>query len=188
MFKLLLPKNIYSKIGAWGRFKNTCELLNPRALKISKLYTNRMFQCMRRYFVWNFKGSLWNSAQNILSIHWNMCILFTGEILRAFRFKSSSAFLKRPLIMFWCVLSWFHYQFMWIGRLQLRKWKDKKLGYFMAFIVVFQTHSMPIGKGLGFLQGCENFKDPIFNQKPWTSMLFVTYYGMKGWNRFAVFL
>ena len=30
----------------WGRFKNTYELLNPRAFKISMLYKNRTFQCM----------------------------------------------------------------------------------------------------------------------------------------------
>ena len=46
--------------------------------------------------MWNFKGSLWNSTQNILPIHWKMWILSTGEILRALRFKSSKVFLKRP--------------------------------------------------------------------------------------------
>ena len=35
--------------------------------------------------MWNFKGTLWNSTQNILPIHWKMCILFTGENLRALR-------------------------------------------------------------------------------------------------------
>ena len=29
-----------------GRFKNTYELLNLRALKISKLHKNHIFQCM----------------------------------------------------------------------------------------------------------------------------------------------
>ena len=32
------------------------------------------------------------STQNILPIHWKMWILFTGENLRALRFKSSYAF------------------------------------------------------------------------------------------------
>ena len=27
-----------------------------------------------RYFVWSFKGTLWNSTQNILPIHWKICI------------------------------------------------------------------------------------------------------------------
>ena len=27
-----------------------------------------------RYFVWNFKGNLWNSTQNIIPIHWKMRI------------------------------------------------------------------------------------------------------------------
>ena len=61
-----------------GRFKNTYELLNLRALKISMLYKNISFNVWVRYFVWNFKGYLWNSIQNILPIHWKMWILFTG--------------------------------------------------------------------------------------------------------------
>ena len=60
------------------------ELLNLRALKISMLYKNVWV----RYFVWNFKGYLWNSTQNISPIHWKMWILFKGEDLRALRFKS----------------------------------------------------------------------------------------------------
>ena len=47
------------------------------------------FNVWVRYFEWNFKGTLWNSAQNILPIHWKMWILSTGENLRALRFKSS---------------------------------------------------------------------------------------------------
>ena len=48
--------------------------------------------------MWNFKGYLWNSTQNICPIHWKMWILFTGENLRFLRFKSSYVFLKRPLV------------------------------------------------------------------------------------------
>ena len=49
--------------------------LNLRALKISMLYKNHIFQCIIvcvRYFVWNFKGYLWNSTQDILPIPWKM--------------------------------------------------------------------------------------------------------------------
>ena len=53
------------------------------------------------YLVWNFKGYLWNSTQDILPIHWKMCIfLFTGEHFRDVRFKSSQAFLKCLLLLF----------------------------------------------------------------------------------------
>ena len=65
------------------------ELLNLRALKISMLYKNHIFQCMGKIFVWDFKGYLWNSTHNILPIHWKMRILFPGENFRALRFKSS---------------------------------------------------------------------------------------------------
>ena len=47
-----------------------------------------------RFFVWNFNDTPLNSTQNILPIHWKMCVLFTGENLRAF--MSSEALLKRP--------------------------------------------------------------------------------------------
>ena len=46
--------------------------------------------------MWTFKGTLWNSTQNILLIHWKIRFLYNIGILRALRFKSSYAFLKRP--------------------------------------------------------------------------------------------
>ena len=46
--------------------------------------------------MWNFKGTLWNSPQNIILIHWKIWFLYNIEILRALRFKSSYVFLKRP--------------------------------------------------------------------------------------------
>ena len=47
--------------------------------------------------MWNFKGTLWNSTQNILPIYWKIWLLYNIEIVRALRFKSSYAFLKCPL-------------------------------------------------------------------------------------------
>ena len=46
--------------------------------------------------MWNFKGYLWNSKQNIVPIHWKINLLWNIEILRALRVKSSYALLKRP--------------------------------------------------------------------------------------------
>ena len=54
------------------------------------------FNVWVRYFVRNFKGYLWNSTQNMLPIHWKIRFLCNIEILRALRYKSSYAFLKRP--------------------------------------------------------------------------------------------
>ena len=51
--------------------------------------------------MWNFKGTLWNSTQNILPIHWKMWLLYNIDILRALRVKSSYAFLKRPPGQWW---------------------------------------------------------------------------------------
>ena len=77
--------------GGWG-VRNAYELLNLRALKISICIKVISFNVWVRYFVWNFKGYLWNSTQNIWPIHWKMWILFSGENLRALRFKSSYVF------------------------------------------------------------------------------------------------
>ena len=63
--------------------KNTFELLNLRALKFSPLNKIYIFQCMGKIFVWNFKGTLWNSTQNILPIYWKIWFLYNSEILRA---------------------------------------------------------------------------------------------------------
>ena len=41
--------------GTGGRFKNTYELLNLRALKISKLHKNHIFQCMGKIFCVEFQ-------------------------------------------------------------------------------------------------------------------------------------
>ena len=48
-----------------GGFKSTYELLN---FNVWIKFTS--FNVLVRYFVWNFKGNLWNSTQNILTIHW----------------------------------------------------------------------------------------------------------------------
>ena len=99
----LLPSSVYyrssyaiDQLGSGGRFKNTFELFNLRALKFSLVIKSTSFNVWARYFVWHFKGTLWNSTQNILSIHWKIWFLYNNEILRALRFKSSYAFLKRP--------------------------------------------------------------------------------------------
>ena len=90
---------------AGGHFKNTYELLNVRALKFPCCIKIISFNVWVRYFVWNFKGHLWNSTQNILPIHWKMWILFTNENLRALRFKSSYVFLKCPPELWCCLIS-----------------------------------------------------------------------------------
>ena len=42
-------------VSSGGRFKNTYELLNLRALKISKLHKNHIFQCMGKIFCVEFQ-------------------------------------------------------------------------------------------------------------------------------------
>ena len=45
---------------------------NQRALKFSPWIKPTYFNVWVSYFVWNFKGTLWNSPQNILPIHWKI--------------------------------------------------------------------------------------------------------------------
>ena len=52
-------------VGGGGHSKNTYELLNVRALKFQPVNKIHIFNVWVRYFVWNFKGTLWNSTQNI---------------------------------------------------------------------------------------------------------------------------
>ena len=68
-YPLMLSKNVHflSKLffpgkepshtgrGPGGRFKNTYELFNLRALKISKLHKNYIFQCMGKIFCVEFQ-------------------------------------------------------------------------------------------------------------------------------------
>ena len=77
-------------------FKNTYELLNLRALKFWPVKKSTSFNVWARYFVGNFKGTLRHSTENIFSIHWKVWFLYIIKILRALRFNSSYAFLKRP--------------------------------------------------------------------------------------------
>ena len=89
--------NVPRIICTGGHFKNTYELFNLRALKNFPLWIkSTSFNAWVRYFLWNFKDTLWNSTQNIFPIHWKIWFLNNIEILRALRFKSSYEFLKRP--------------------------------------------------------------------------------------------
>ena len=69
-----------------GRFKNMYELLNLRALKFSHVNKIHIFQCMGKIFCVEFQ-------RYPLKFHTKY---LTHTILRALRFKSSNAFLKRP--------------------------------------------------------------------------------------------
>ena len=79
--------------GPGGHFKNTYDLLNPRALKISMLYKNCTFQCMCKIFGVEFHRFPLKFHTKYFTQTLKTNILFTGESLRALRFKSSQAFL-----------------------------------------------------------------------------------------------
>ena len=81
-------------------FKNTYELLNPRALKISMLHKNCISQCMGKIFCMEFQREPLKFHTKYLIHTLKDVLLFTGEILRALRFRSSQDFLKCPPVTF----------------------------------------------------------------------------------------
>ena len=69
---LAISPSWHDKIGAGGRFKNTYELLNLRALKISMLYKRVPLKFHTKYHTHTLKDVYFNN-------------LFTGENLRALK-------------------------------------------------------------------------------------------------------
>ena len=59
--------------GGGGGYYKTVEI-NRRDLRISMWYIIYIFQLMGTVIVWNSKGIFWYSTQNMLPIHWNICI------------------------------------------------------------------------------------------------------------------
>ena len=79
-----------------GRFKKTYELLNLRALKISPVNKIHIFQCMGKIFCVEFQRYPLKFHTKYLTHTLKDTILYNIGILRALRFKSLYAFLKRP--------------------------------------------------------------------------------------------
>ena len=89
------PNSSFSSVryfGSWGRFKTI--LLYTRALKCVVWIKYLFFSVWTSYFVWNFKGHIWNSTQIIPTIHWKVGLSHKVNILRVLKFKS-------PYICFW---------------------------------------------------------------------------------------
>ena len=59
--------------------------------KVRSSFFNKLhiFQCMGKILMWNFKGYLWNSTQNIWSIHWKWWFLYNVKYLRALKFTGT---------------------------------------------------------------------------------------------------
>ena len=55
-----------------GLFKKCSWTIKSKTLKLSPVNKIHIFNVWVRYFVWNLKGYLWNSTQNILPIHWKI--------------------------------------------------------------------------------------------------------------------
>ena len=85
--------------GCWcpvGRFKNTYELSNLRALKISTLYKNRIFQCMGKIFCLEFQRFPLKFHSKYLAHTLKDVVFIHSYNLSALRFKSSYVFWNDP--------------------------------------------------------------------------------------------
>ena len=51
--------------------------------------------------MWNFKGTLWNSTQNILPIHWNIRLLYNIEIISLLDLRAHIHFWNAPMLNYW---------------------------------------------------------------------------------------
>ena len=80
VFLIPVRQHIHIESGPWGPFQKHHKLLNLRALKFSPVNKSTSFNVWARYFVWNFKGTLWNSTQNILPIHWKIWFLYNIDL------------------------------------------------------------------------------------------------------------
>ena len=80
-----------------GHFKNTYELLNLRALKFSPVNKTCIFHCMGKIICVEFQREPLKFHTKYLTHALKIWFLYNIDISRAFRFKCSYAFLKRPL-------------------------------------------------------------------------------------------
>ena len=94
--KVCHPVNHYWDYYPGGRFKNTDELLNLRALKFSPLNKICLSHCMGKIFCVEFQRYPLKFHTNIFPIHWKIWFVFNIEILRAPRFKSSYTIARPP--------------------------------------------------------------------------------------------
>ena len=60
--------------------ENAYELLYLRAIKMSMLYKNHIFQCMGKIFVWNSKGAL-GIPRKISYPHMESCGIYSQVII-----------------------------------------------------------------------------------------------------------
>ena len=77
-----------SAVRARGRFENTYELLNPRALTISMLCKDRIFQCVGKIWRVEFQRSPSNFHTKYVIHALNDAHYIPGEHLRALMFKN----------------------------------------------------------------------------------------------------
>ena len=104
-FIMSIITHIWGGGGGGGRFKNAYEIVNLGALKSSLLNKLHIFQCMDKIFRVEFQRLPLKCHTKCLTHTLKDTTFIQVENLRALRFTSSYAFLKRPLEQtFWHML------------------------------------------------------------------------------------
>ena len=61
------------------------------------------FNVCAKYFVWNFKGCLWNFTQNIFTNYWKIRFHSKWKFLELLDFRNHKHFLNAPVLVSWCL-------------------------------------------------------------------------------------
>ena len=142
----------------WGLFQERLWVRSSRLFNYHSSINYTSSNVCARYFMWNFKGTLWNSTQNTISIHWKMIFLDSVEHFRTLKFKSSQLmrFLKRTgLQLFKCCGSiWL---LIGIGSIYTSHESNyhEKLWYWNAFHIIGPMWGNPLGPA------CSRQKGPL---------------------------
>ena len=80
-----------------GRFKNTYELLNLRALKISKLHKNHIFQCMGKIILCGISKGTFEIPHKISYPYIERCVFYSQvKIQELFDLRAHKCFWNAP--------------------------------------------------------------------------------------------
>ena len=92
-FYVLWPSISLAKQGGISKMHMSSSIESYSIFKCIKIVS---FNVWARYFVWNFKGTLWHSTKNISPIHWKSRSWLRSENLRAHRFTSFIKVFEMP--------------------------------------------------------------------------------------------
>ena len=137
---------------------------------------------MGKIFVWNVKGTLWNSTQNIILIHWKICILSWHENVRALRFKCFWNGLRLCRVWCWVMPDSFHKSTHTLphnGTMWIRKSLLSKHVFLVAVLAIVLMPSIN-RNNLGLVSILSQFLGMLILMISWSR-----WDGQTAWDRFV---